>query len=152
MNALSGQLKLGALTPSASTVAATLPMKQIGSSGGHPLWGDSALSLCLTIGTAQECAPTLLDSGTYSMQLYGPSFAPVPTTGRTVKSGLAVAVSAAGAPRPFWQFSTGTIKSDDLVTLKGVTRSFINTGVQVFFAFTVTYNDLQGTVLLVPSM
>jgi hypothetical protein len=152
MKALSGQLTLGALTPPASTVAATLPMKQIGTSGGHPLWADSRLSLCLTIGTAQGCAPTLLDSGTYSMQLYGQPFAQVPTIGLTVKGGIAVSVNAAGAPHPFWQFSTGTVKSEDLVTLRGVTRSFINTGVQAFFDFTVTHNDLQGTVLLVPSV
>ena len=152
LKALSGQLTLGALPPPASTVAATLPMQQIGSSGGHPLWGDSRLSLCLTIGTAQGCAPTLLDSGTYSMQLYGQPFAQVPTIGRTVKSGVAVAVNAAGAPHPFWQFTTGTTKSDDLVTLRGVKRSFINTGVQAFFDFTITYNDLRGTVLLAPSM
>ena len=152
MKALSGQLTLGALAPPVSTVAATLPMKQIGSSGGHPLWGDSQLSLCLTIGTAQGCAPTLLDSGTYSMQLYGQPFAQVATIGRIVKSGIAVAVSAAGAPHPFWQFTTGTTKSEDLVTLRGVKRSFINTGVQAFFDFTVTYDDLRGTVVLVPSL
>jgi hypothetical protein len=38
------------------------------------------------------------------------------------------------------------------VTLRGVKRSFINTGVQAFFDFTVTYDDLRGTVVLVPSL
>jgi hypothetical protein len=151
LKGLSGQLTLGAVPPPISTVAATLMMKQIGSAGGRLLWADDRLSLCLTIGSARGCAPTLLDSGTYSMQLYGPAFAQVPTIGRNVKSGISVSLSVAGAPRSFWQFSTGATKSANLVTLRGVKRSFINTGVQAFFAFTVTYNDARGSVQLVPS-
>jgi hypothetical protein len=151
MKGLSGQLTLGAVAPPPSAVAATVVMKQIGSTGRHPLWADDRLSLCLTIGSAQGCAPTLLDSGTYSMQVYGQPFTGVPTIGRSVKSGIPVSLRVAGAQSSFWQFSTGAVKSENLVTIRGVTRSFVNTGVQAFFAFTVTYNDVQGTVLLVPS-
>jgi hypothetical protein len=151
LRAMAGQLILGASPPRSSLVVATLPMKQIGSAGGHPLWGDDRLPLCLTIGTASGCAPGLLDSGTYTMQVYGQPFAQVPTTARRVTSGVPVSVTVAGAPHPFWQFPAGTTKSDDLVTIRGSNRLFVNCGVQTFYDFTVTYNDLQGTVLLVPS-
>jgi hypothetical protein len=151
MKSLAGQLTLGAPPPRASAVAATLPMQQIGSAGGHRLWGDDRLSLCLTLGTAQGCAPALLDSGTYAMQVHGPPFAQAPVVGRRVKSGVLVSVKRAGGPRSFWQFRTGTTKSENLVTVRGGKRLFINTGVQVFFDFSVTYNDLRGSVLLVPS-
>ena len=147
-----GQLVLGAPLPRPSAIAATLPMKQIGAApGGRRLWGDDRIALCLTIGSATGCAPGLLDSGTYTLQAYGKPFDQVPTVARRVRSGLAVSVRRAGAPQSFWRFSTGSTKSENLVTIRGAEKLFINTGVQTFFDFIVTYDDLRGTVVLVRS-
>ena len=147
-----GQLVLGASLPHSSAISATLPLKQIGvAPGGRRLWGDDRVALCLTIGSATGCAPGLLDSGTYTLQASGQPFDQVPTVARRVQNGIAVSVRQAGARRSFWRFSTGSIKSKNLVTIRGRKKPFINTGVQAFFAFTVTYDDLRGTVLLVPS-
>jgi hypothetical protein len=84
------------------------------------------------------------------MQAYGQPFDQVPTVARRVQSGIAVSVRRAGAKQSFWRFSTGSTKSKDLVTIRGAKKLFINTGVQTFFDFIVTYSDLRGTVVLVP--
>jgi hypothetical protein len=152
LKARAGQLVLGAPLPRPSAIAATLPMKQIGATpGGRRLWGEDRVALCLTIGSATGCAPGLLDSGTYTLQAYGQPFDEVPTVARRVRSGIAVSVRRAGAKQSFWRFSTGSTKSENLVTMRGDKKLFVNTGVQAFFAFIVTYNDLRGRVLLVRS-
>jgi hypothetical protein len=152
LKARTGQLILGASLPRPSAIAATLPMKQIGAApGGRRLWGDDRIALCLTIGSATGCAPGLLDSGTYTLQAYGQPFDQVPTVARRVQSGIAVSVRRAGAKQSFWRFSTGSTKSKDLVTIRGAKKLFINTGVQTFFDFIVTYSDLRGTVVLARS-
>ncbi len=68
LTGMTGQLILGAPAPPASQVAAAVSMRPMGSSGGHPLWADDQLPLCVTAGSSPGCGPALLDSGTYTMQ------------------------------------------------------------------------------------
>jgi len=149
LTGVSGQLLLGAPIPPPSQVAATMAMRPMGSSGGHPLWADDRLPLCVTAGAAEGCGPALLDSGTYTMQLSGSQFDQVPAASGKVTTGTGISVRVRGDPHPFWRFSAGTIKSGNLVTLEARSHFFVNTGVQAFYSFTVTYDDRHGTVRLV---
>jgi hypothetical protein len=65
-----------------------------------------------------------------------------------VQSGLPVSIVQRGAQTPFWKFTTGTDKSQNLVRIKAALRPYVNTGVQAFYAFTIHYDDQQGTIEL----
>jgi hypothetical protein len=145
----SGTLTLGAPLPSRRS-ATTIQMTQIGSSPGRTLWADSSLPLCLSVGQANECVPGLFDSGTYTMQISGPGLDQAPTITGTddVVGGTPVAVTLSGAKSPFWTFTAGATKSADLVTVKTGQGPFVNTGVQAFYDFTITYDDTTGQIRL----
>jgi Protein of unknown function (DUF3443) len=149
LNGTSGALILGAPVP-AKRSATVIPMTRIGTSTGHALWADDQLPLCLSVGSADECVSGLFDSGTYSMQISGTTLDQVPTTPGTdqVVSGTPVDVALKGATDPFWTFTSGTTKSEDLVTVKTDRGPFVNTGVQAFYDFTVTYDDGTGQIRL----
>lgn len=144
-----GTLVLGADVPSPSSSVATIPMRRTGSWGAHALWADDALRLCTTVGTVEDCTPTLFDSGTAAFQLWGPTFEHVPKSSPTrVTSGTPVALSLHGARVPFWSFVAGSARSKDLVVVRGGTGPFVNVGVQGYFDFTITYDDVTGVVVL----
>jgi hypothetical protein len=84
------------------------------------------------------------------MQISGPALDQAPTAGGTdrVVAGTPVSVSLSGAKKPFWVFTAGTTKSADLVTVKAGQGPFVNTGVQAFYDFTITYNDISGQIRL----
>jgi hypothetical protein len=125
-------------------------MTQTGSSAGKALWDDSSLPLCVSVGPTSECVPGLFDSGTYAMQISGPALDQAPTTLGTdhVEAGTPVAVALGGSAAPFWTFAAGTTKSEDLLTVKTDRGPFVNTGVQAFYDFTITYDDATGRILL----
>jgi hypothetical protein len=145
----SGILTLGARLP-ARRSATTIQMRQIGSSAGNPLWADSSLPLCLSVGQTNGCVPGLFDSGTYTMQISGSVLGQVPTTMGTdhVVAGLPVSATLSGASGPFWTFAAGTTKSADLVTVRMDQGPFVNSGVQAFYDFTITYDDTSGQIRL----
>jgi hypothetical protein len=145
----SGSLILGAPLPGPKNATA-IPMARIPSGAGPSLWADSRLPLCVGVGGADQCGRGLFDSGTYTMQISGPGFAAVPVIAGTnhVTGGLPVSVGMPGARKPFWAFTSGTTKSKNLVTVTARRRSFVNTGVQAFYAFTITYDDSAGRIWL----
>jgi hypothetical protein len=145
----SGTLTLGARLPAARS-ATTIQMRQIGSSAGSALWADSSLPLCVSVGRVSACVPGLFDSGTYTMQISGSVLGKAPTVAGTdhVVAGTPVSVTLNGASTPFWSFTAGTTKSEDLVTVKTGKRPFVNTGVQAFYNYTITYNDTSGQLRL----
>jgi hypothetical protein len=147
----SGSLVLGARLPAPKTATA-IAMVPIPSASGARLWADSRLPLCVGVGAAHQCGRGLFDSGTFTMQVSGRGVDSVPTVAGTDhgSGGLPVTLSLPGAGAPFWSFATGTIKSKNLVTVTGHRRSFINSGVQAFYAFTVTYDDASGRIWLSP--
>lgn len=147
-----GALILGAAASKATSVVTTFQMKNLGTVEGRSLWDDSGLPLCVAIGTAQTCTHGLFDSGTASFQISGPVLGNEPTIPGTkqVITGLPVAVSQPGSGTPFWSFTTGAAKSQNLVRLGPEQGSYVNTGAQAFYDFTVLYNDVSGTVSLYP--
>ena len=144
-----GALVLGA-PPRATTPLTTFTMQSLGTVAGRSLWDDSGLPLCVTVGTTQACTKGLFDSGTASFQIAGPVLgqAPIIPGTKEVVSNLPVALSQPGSTTPFWTFTTGTAKSQDLVRLGPQRRSFVNTGVGAFYDFVVLYDEVAGTVSL----
>jgi hypothetical protein len=145
----SGSLILGARLPTGPSVT-TIPMRPVGSSVTPALWADSSLPLCLNVGAVNQCVHGLFDSGTYTMQISGAvlSGAPTMTGSDHVIVGTPVAVTLRGSAHPFWSFTAGATKSKDLVTVRAGRGGFVNTGVQVFYDFTVTYDDTRGQIQL----
>ena len=150
LSGAAGRLVLGAQVPSSATTAVTFNLNPLGTTGSRTLWNDSALPLCTRIGTTQACTPGLFDTGTPSFQVSGPVLGALPTTAASgqVQSGLAVRVAQRVAQSPFWTFTTGTDKSQDLVRIKAGQGPYVNTGVRVFYAFTIHYDDERGTIAL----
>jgi hypothetical protein len=149
LSGAAGTLTLGARLPH-SRAATTVEMTRIGTSAGSALWADSRLPLCVHVGAVSNCVSGLFDSGTYTMQVSGPGLDRAPTIPGTdqVEGGTPVTISLEGATTPFWSFAAGTIKSKDLVTVKPDHGAFINSGVQAFYDFTVTYDDVTGQIRL----
>ena len=149
LSGTTGALTLGAHLHARRSIA-TIQMTQTGSSAGRTLWDDSSLPLCVSVGPTSECVPGLFDSGTYTMQISGPALDQAPTTLGTdqVEAGTPVAVALGGGAAPFWTFAAGTTKSEDLLTVKTDRGPFVNTGVQAFYDFTITYDDATGRILL----
>ena len=146
----SGQLVLGARVIGSGKLIALFQLKQARIADGHPLWADSQIPLCVTAGAIHDCVPGLFDSGTASVQVSGPALDQVPTVPGTsrVVTGTPIAVAVSGQPA-FWSFTAGSEKSADLVLVKSDRPyRFLNTGVQAFYAFTVTYNAEKGHVTL----
>ena len=148
LSSTTGTLVLGAGGPQGAMIAVTFQMKRLGATGSRALWNDSALPFCTTIGTARQCTPGLFDTGTPSFQVSGPVLGTLPTTSGQVQRGLPVTVAQQGAGTPFWAFTAGPAKSQNLVRIKSGHSPYVNTGVQVFYAFTVIYDDEQGIIKL----
>jgi hypothetical protein len=74
--------------------------------------------------------------------------APAMTGSDHVTVGTPVAVTLRGSAHPFWTFTAGATKSEDLVTVQPGRSGFVNSGVQVFYDFTVTYDDTSGQIRL----
>jgi Protein of unknown function (DUF3443) len=149
LTASSGTLILGARLPTGRSVT-TVPMRPVGSSVTPALWADSRLPLCLSVGAVDQCVHGLFDSGTYTMQISGAELSRAPTTTGSdhVIVGTPVAVTLGGSANPFWSFTAGATKSKDLVTVRAGRGGFVNSGVQVFYDFTVTYDDTSGQIRL----
>jgi PE-PGRS C-terminal aspartyl peptidase-like domain/Protein of unknown function (DUF3443) len=150
LSGTTGTLVLGAPSPPSANTVATFQMKSFGTTGGLALWNDAALPLCTTIGSTQACTPGLFDTGTPSFQVSGPVLGQLPTISASgqVQNGLPVAVAQKGADSPFWDFTTGASKSQDLVRVESSQGPFVNTGVQAFYEFTIHYDDVHGTVAI----
>jgi len=84
------------------------------------------------------------------MQISGSVLGQAPTIAGTdhVVAGTHVSVTLSGASTPFWTFTAGTTKSADLVTVKTGHAPFVNTGVQAFYDYTITYDDTSGQMRL----
>lgn len=131
----------------------TFQLRAAGSVAGRSLWRDDRVPLCVSVGTTQQCTHGLFDSGTESFQISGPVLdqAPTVTGSLQILAGLPVTLTEPGIAAPFWTFTTGTAKSEDLVRIGPESGSFVNTGVQVFYDFGVLYNDTAGTISLYPA-
>lgn len=147
-----GTLVLGAGAPDHVSVAVSVHLPSQGRAGGptgHALWRDKAVPLCVQVARERTCTRGVFDTGATSMQLRGTGFARFPTgPGRHIPAGSAVSIAAGPGQAPFWRFTAGTTPSLDSVHLAPATTTFVNAGVQSFFAFTVRFDAATGTITL----
>ncbi len=145
-----GQLVLGAPIPAVSK-GAGFQLRSDGESGAERYWEDSAVRMCFAVGSAKACTKAIFDTGTPSLQISGGGFDSVPTTGgKRVVTGLKVSVSSSEGSKPFWTFVTGSTKSADNVIVIAGRGRYVVCGVQSFFDFTITYDDVTGAIVLAP--
>ena len=144
-----GQLVLGARVVGSGKQVARFQLQPDRASNGNPLWADSEIPLCVAAGSVDTCVPALFDSGTPEVQISGVPLNQVPIVPGTseVVSGTSIAVASGGQP-PFWSFTSGNEKSADLVRVIDDQGPFLNSGVQAFYDFTITYNAKRGHVTL----
>jgi hypothetical protein len=132
-----GRLVLGAHVPSTPTAAL-------------PLLAQGLANLCWTLGAVARCAPTVIDSGTASMEIYGGPLSEVPTVPGTslVKPGTPVSARTAVRGRPFWRFAAGRVTSKNAVLQAPLGREVVNASIEAFYAFTVTFDAARRTISL----
>jgi hypothetical protein len=132
-----GRLVLGAQAP--AKPAAVLPLLPRG-----------LANLCWTIGDVSHCAPTVIDSGTASMEIYGGPLSQVPTVPGTplVKPGMPVSARTAPRSSPFWSFAAGRVTSKNAVLQAPLGREIVNAAIEPFYAFTVTWDAARRTISL----
>jgi hypothetical protein len=132
-----GTLTLGAPVP--SNPLATIPIPP---ANGVPAFNDRKLNVCWSVGAGPKvCEPTLFDSGDVGMQFVGGRLSALAPNGKTISASL----PAAGSP--FWSFTAGASGSER-AHAKPSGPGVVNTGVQAFFDFSITYDGVDGKLLL----
>ena len=144
-----GTLILGAHNPTAP--AADFALQQEGASvHGLPTWNDQ-FNLCWNVGGISSCELSVFDSGSDLTVLGGTQFASVPTNDPgqigTLTTGTAVQASQEVDSNPLWSFTSGG-GAMQTVIVEPDGMNWVNSGVQAFYSFTVTYNEASGTILL----
>ncbi len=144
----SGALVLGAPAPSPASLVTSFSLAPAGTAGGVAFWKDASLPTCVAVGTASGCGPSLFDTGTAQLQVQGSAYDGLPTSGagNVVAPGLAVSVTRRAPVAPLWTSTTGTTKSVDTVLVEAGTPDFVNFGIEPFFQFVVSYDDVAGTL------
>jgi hypothetical protein len=144
-----GTLILGAADP--SSPAANFSLQQQGASvDGMPIWNDQ-FNLCWSVGGLSSCELSVFDSGSDLTVLSGNGFASVSTDNpgqiATLSTGTSVQVSQEVNGNPLWSFTSGGgAMQTVIVEPDGV--NWVNSGVQAFYSFTVTYDEVNGAIFL----
>ena len=95
------------------------------------------------------CITTWVNSVADQLTLVGPYFAGVPTTSDGfVKSGIEVGLSGEGSDIPAWRMRTGQALSVNLTKATPKGPLLVNTGNRPYYAFTVTYDVVNGVITL----
>lgn len=144
-----GTLVLGAHDPTAP--AADFSLQQAGASvHGLQTWNDQ-FNLCWSVGGISSCELSVFDSGSDLTVLGGTGFASVPTNApgqiATLTTGTAVQASQEVDSNPLWSFTSGDgAMQTVIVEPSGI--NWVNSGVQAFYSFTVTYDEVNGSIFL----
>jgi hypothetical protein len=115
-----------------------------------PIWNDQ-FNLCWTVGGLSSCELSVFDSGSDLTVLSGNGFASVSTDNpgqiSTLSTGTSVQVSQEVNGNPLWSFTSGGgAMQTVIVEPDGV--NWVNSGVQAFYSFTVTYDEVNGAIFL----
>jgi hypothetical protein len=144
-----GALVLGA--PVATDAVASLSMPTEGPDGyGAVLWDDHKANGCWQVNRgAVHCMNTWLDSLSDQLTLTGPDFARLRTDANgVVRPGVRVHMSVAGSSYTVWTVVTGRTPSANLTVASPKGPRLVNTGNNIFYDFTVTYDMERGLVSL----
>ena len=144
-----GTLVLGASDP--ANPAAEFSLQQQGATnGGSPTWNDQ-FNLCWDVGGLSNCELTVFDSGSDLTVLSGSGFSSVPTDApgevATLTTGTSVQCSQEVDGNPLWSFDAGggTMQT---VYVEPDGSDWVNSGVQAFYSFNVTYDEAHGEIFL----
>jgi hypothetical protein len=144
-----GTLVLGAQDP--ANPAAQFSLQQQGAVvDGLPSWNDQ-FNLCWDVGGLSNCELTVFDSGSDLTVLGGNGFSNVPTDApgevATLTTGTQVQCSQEVNGNPLWSFNAGggTMQT---VYVEPDGSDWVNSGVQAFYSFTVTYDEKRGDIFL----
>ncbi len=144
-----GTLVLGAHDP--ASPAAQFSLQQQGATvSGSPSWNDQ-FNLCWTVGGLSNCELTVFDSGSDLTVLSGSGFASVSTNApgevATLTTGTSVQCSQEIDGDPLWSFNAGGGTMQTVYVEPGGS-DWVNSGVQAFYSFTVTYDEAHGEISL----
>lgn len=140
-----GALTLGAPIPEVADAHFTLPADRT-HADGSPAFADAHAVVCWSVGgDAPACEYTLFDSGEVGMQLFGGVLGQGGGGGSLLLPGTAVTAAGGATASPFWSFSAG---SANTVRVRPGGHATVNTGVAPFYAFTVTYDAVRGSITL----
>jgi len=145
----SGALVLGAHDP--GNAGAEFALQEQGASAlGSPTWNDQ-FNLCWNVGGLSSCEMSVFDSGSDLTVLSGTNFANTSTVDpgeiSVLTSGTNVQVTQQVDGNPLWSFNAGSgTMGTVLVEPNGI--DYVNSGVQAFYSFKVTYDELHGEIFL----
>ena len=148
-----GSITVGSATGSAgeTTVIPLAPATPSRSSGQvNRGWNVASAVVCWTIGSASpRCGPTTFDTGSPTPALDASGFPAtfLSSDGRTFAPGLRVSVSAPGQPA-FWTFVTGSAPDGTLFTRSPSPTLIATTGSAFYLAGSVTYDAVDGRLLI----
>jgi len=145
----SGTLVLGAVDPNKAVAEFSLQQAG-GKSLGSPTWNDQ-FDLCWDVGGQSSCELTVFDSGSDLTILGGNDFSSAPTDDPgevgILNTGTQVQCSQQVDGNPMWSFDAegGPMQT---VYVEPSGPDWVNSGVQAFYSFTVTYDEAEGHIIL----
>jgi hypothetical protein len=144
-----GALVLGAIPPTDVRMFFNLPYVGVDLNGARE-WNDHAAPGCWTFGIAREkCVDTWFDSGFTVMRILGRQFWRVPETPtHELRPGTRVKLAARTSAFYGHVFIAGNKGSRNLARVINVGRGTVNTGNSFYFDYTVTYDQVFGTISL----
>lgn len=117
---------------------------------GVPAWNSNAINACWAVeSTAPQCYPTSFDTGAPFGVL--PADEATTSAPTDVPRGVTVSLFPPNSDDPIWTYPAGTQPGKNLVRVqptRGGSSPSANSGVQVFGAFSVTYDIRSGSVVL----
>jgi hypothetical protein len=117
---------------------------------GARMWNDHAAPGCWKFGTVPEqCVPTWFDSGFTVMRVVGRNFWRVPKTPTDLlRSGTRVKFAAGSSAFYGHEFIAGRQGSRNLARVITKGSPTVNTGNSFYFDYTLTYDQVLGTISL----
>jgi hypothetical protein len=148
-SARQGALVLGAEPPVSPIMHFQLPYLGVDVNGAR-MWNDHAASGCWKFGTVPEqCVPTWFDSGFTVMRVVGRNFWRVPKTPTDLlRSGTRVKFAAGSSAFYGHEFIAGRQGSRNLARVITKGSPTVNTGNSFYFDYTLTYDQVLGTISL----
>ena len=144
-----GALVLGAEPPVDVKMHFQLPYVGVDVNGAK-MWNDHAAPGCWAFGTVPEqCVPTWFDSGFTVMRVVGRNFWRVPKTSTNLlRPGTRVKFAAGSSAFYGHDFIAGRQGSRDLARVITKGSPTVNTGNSFYFDYTLTYDQVLGTISL----
>ena len=149
VSARQGSLVLGAEPPVDAKMHFQLPYVGVDVNGAR-MWNDHSAAGCWTFGSLPEqCVPTWFDSGFTVMRVVGRNFWRVPkTVTNLLRPGTPVKLAEARSAFYGHDFLAGSQGSRNLVRVIPKGTPTINTGNSFYFDYTLTYDQVLGTISL----